>query len=285
MRNCKIVIRDEVNIKIEGLELTTRKRLSKKFKYLLPYARHMPAYKLGRWDGMISFFQMGGSTYLNLLPDILPVLQEERYEIEVADQRNNYGDLKLEKITEEYWGDTVWPAGHKHEGEPIRLRDDQVEAVNHFVDNLQSLQEISTGAGKCQPYDSKVLTDIGWKTMGNICVGDKVRTPDGSIASVLNVYEPGTKDVYEVTFKDGRTVRCCKDHIWPVYNIDWKNTKTGPIRNITTAQIIAQLENSNRPIGVPLATFENDTTDTDLPFDPWLLGFLLGDGSFRNKVI
>jgi hypothetical protein len=54
MKQATIVIKDEVNIKIEGLDLDARKALVKAFKYELPYARHMPAVRLGRWDGTVA---------------------------------------------------------------------------------------------------------------------------------------------------------------------------------------------------------------------------------------
>ena len=72
MKKCKIVIRDEVNCKLEGLELSERKALSKKFEYEVPGARYLPSVRLGRWNGKVSYFQLGGSTYINLLSDILP---------------------------------------------------------------------------------------------------------------------------------------------------------------------------------------------------------------------
>ena len=61
MSSCKLVIKDEVNVKFENLSLEWRKRLSNKFKYEIPYARHLPAVKLGRWDGKVSFFGLGGT--------------------------------------------------------------------------------------------------------------------------------------------------------------------------------------------------------------------------------
>jgi len=69
MRTAKIIIRDEVNIKIEGLELDARRALVTAFKYDVPGARYLPAVRLGRWDGKVSYFQLGGTTYVNLLPD------------------------------------------------------------------------------------------------------------------------------------------------------------------------------------------------------------------------
>ena len=62
MPNATIHIRDEVNIKFEGLELDARRRLSNQFRYDVPYARYLPAVRLGRWDGKVAYFQMGGST-------------------------------------------------------------------------------------------------------------------------------------------------------------------------------------------------------------------------------
>ena len=76
MRLAKLIINDEVNVKIEGLELDARRTLVKKFKYDIPYARYLPAVRLGRWDGKKAYFQLGGSTFVNLLPEIVPILDE-----------------------------------------------------------------------------------------------------------------------------------------------------------------------------------------------------------------
>ena len=147
MSNCKIIIKDEVNIKIDGLDLDTRKDLVKKFKIVDPTARFRPSYRLGRWDGTVSFFGIGGTTYLNMLDKILIELENRNYYIEIEDLRES-PPLEFDKITEEFWGDKCWPKGHRFEGEPIRLRDDQVEVVNTFLANPQALQEVATGAGK-----------------------------------------------------------------------------------------------------------------------------------------
>jgi superfamily II DNA or RNA helicase len=41
-----------------------------------------------------------------------------------------------------------WPKNHPAVGQPIKLRDYQVEIVNSFLENPQCIQEIATGAGK-----------------------------------------------------------------------------------------------------------------------------------------
>ncbi len=148
MKPAIIHVKDEVNCKIEGLDLDTRKKLSNMFKYEIPYARYLPAVKLGRWDGKKAFFQLGGSTYINLLPDILPVLVSQGYDITLNDMRDYQSEFALEPVDEDTFSDTVWPKGHPMAGQPIVLRDYQIETINNFLTNPQSLQEIATGAGK-----------------------------------------------------------------------------------------------------------------------------------------
>ena len=149
LSNCKIILKDEVNVKIEGLDLDTRKKLVSMFKYELPYARHMPAFKLGRWDGSVSFFGLGGTTYLSLLDRVLPELERQGYDIILDDHRKST-PLVFDQVTDSYWADKgkTWPKGHVKEGEPIMLRDYQPDAINKFLANPQSIQELATGAGK-----------------------------------------------------------------------------------------------------------------------------------------
>jgi superfamily II DNA or RNA helicase len=144
----KLIIRDEVNVKIEGLELATRKKLVDKFKYEIPGARYQPSVRLGRWDGKVAFAQLGGSTYINLLPEIIPFLDSEGYDIEVEDLRTYSTKIDLAPVTEDTFADTPWPKGHPAAGQPIMLRDYQVEILNRFLENPQCVQEVATGAGK-----------------------------------------------------------------------------------------------------------------------------------------
>ena len=148
MPQAKLIIRDEVNVKIEGLELDAKRTLVNKFKYDVPYARYLPAVRLGRWDGKVAYFQLGGSTYVNLLPDIIPVLDEMGYDFELDDQREYRRDFEFERVNENTFAELTWPRGHPQAGQPILLRDYQVSIINDFLSNPQCLQEVATGAGK-----------------------------------------------------------------------------------------------------------------------------------------
>jgi len=143
MTTARLIIRDEVNVKIEGLELTDRKRLVEKFKYEIPGARYLPAVRLGRWDGKVPYFNLGGTTYINLLPDILPYLEERGYDIDVDDVREYSTTLDLGQVVETSFFHRQWP-----DGRPIVLRDYQVDIINRFLKNPQCIQEVATGAGK-----------------------------------------------------------------------------------------------------------------------------------------
>ena len=144
----KLIIKDECNVKIEGLELSTRKKLVDRFKYEIPGARFTPAVKLGRWDGKVSYFSLGGSTFINLLPDVIPFLDSEGYDIDLDDQRTYSRQITFGTIAEDTFAHKLWPVGHPAEGKPVMLRDYQVQIINEFLQNPQSLQEVATGAGK-----------------------------------------------------------------------------------------------------------------------------------------
>ena len=147
MPHCNIIIKDEVNVKLEGLDLVTRRKLTNKFKYEIPGARFMPAVRLGRWDGTVSFFSQGGLTYVNLLDEIIPLIEQYNYTFDLTDERQHY-DLHFDKVTADSFAHVKWPEGHNNAGEQIQLRDHQVEVINNFLDNPQCLQEVATAAGK-----------------------------------------------------------------------------------------------------------------------------------------
>jgi hypothetical protein len=148
MKNATIIIKDEVNIKIEGLDLDARKKLVNTFKYDVPGARYQPSVRLGRWDGKIAYFQLGGSTYTNLLPEIIPILENFNYDFLIDDRREYQTNFTFERVTEDTFSHINWADGHPMAGQPIKLRDYQVEIINNFLENPQAIQEIATGAGK-----------------------------------------------------------------------------------------------------------------------------------------
>lgn len=163
----RLRIQDEVNCHFSDLALEDRKSLVNKFKYEIPGARYLPAVRLGRWDGKVSYFNLGGSTFINLLPDIIEYLDSHGYEVELHDTREYIREFNFELVTETSFSHINWPTGHPLAGQPIGLRDYQVEIINNFLANPQSIQEVATGAGKtimtaalsqrCEQYGRTVI--------------------------------------------------------------------------------------------------------------------------------
>jgi len=227
MSSCKLVIKDQVNVKFENLDLKWRQRLHQKFKYQIPYAFHLPAVKLGRWDGKIAFFGLGGTTYLYLVDQILPILEDGGVYVELEDQRPKQ-DLEFKAIDKNYLSHITWPDKHPCAGQPIELRDYQVETINKFIENPQSIQEIATGAGKtiitaalCQlvePY-GRTLTIVPNKSLvtqteqdflacnldTGVYYGDRKEVGRYNTIATwqsLNVLEKRSKDDHSTEFKE-----------------------------------------------------------------------------------
>jgi superfamily II DNA or RNA helicase len=148
MTIAKIILKNEVACSINGLDLDTRKKLSEKYSFFVPHARYSPSFKLGRWDGKINFFSIGGSTYNNLLEEIVPDLIQSGYEVDIEDNRVAANIGTLEPVERNTFAHIIWPEGHPFEGKPVELHDHQINAINQYLENPQCIQELSTSAGK-----------------------------------------------------------------------------------------------------------------------------------------
>jgi superfamily II DNA or RNA helicase len=231
MKHATIVIRDEVNIKVEGLELDARRALVNAFKYDVPGARYLPAVRLGRWDGKVSYFQLGGSTYVNLLPEIIPILEKFNYDIELDDQREYSTVFDFTQIQEDSFAHKVWPKTHPMAGEPVVLRDYQVEIINNFLGNPQCIQEVATGAGKTlitaalslsiEPYGRSIVI------VPNKSLVTQTEADYKNLGLDVGVYFGDRKE-------HGRTHTICT---WQSLNVLMKNTKNG-VADVTIQDFI-----------------------------------------------
>jgi len=102
----------------------------------------------------------------------------------------------------------------------------------------------TTGAGKAQPDDAKVLTPYGWVKMKDICVGDVVTTPDGGKARVVGIDLQGVLDTFRLTLVDGRATEACPDHLWEA-EID------GDVGVANTKKLIASMQ-EGKAVAIPV---------------------------------
>lgn len=84
---------------------------------------------------------------MNLLDKLLPIVYAEGYEVDLVDNRDTH-TFQFTAVKEDSYAHINWPDGHRHAGEPIILRDYQVNIINLYLENMQGVQCISTGAGK-----------------------------------------------------------------------------------------------------------------------------------------
>ncbi len=216
-----MTIKDEVNVKFDGIDPQDRRALVKMFSYEVPGARYLPSVKLGRWDGKVSYFNLSGTSYINLLDRIIPFLDKQGYDIELNDIRNYSTNFTFNEIDENSFSDRLWPAGHPAAGQPIILRDYQVEIVNNFLKNPQCLQEVATGAGKTL---ITAALSLSVEQMGRSIVvvpnKDLVKQTEADYKNLgldVGVYFGDRKEW-------GKTHTICT---WQSLNVLLKNTKSG----------------------------------------------------------
>lgn len=156
----------------------------------------------------------------------------------------------------------------------IGLRPYKVQIMGAIVLNEGKIAEHKTGEGKSCSLDTPIPTPEGWKTAGDIKVGDVMFGRDGNPTKVLGVYPQGKKQIYEVHLSDGRMVEVADEHLWSVYcsgrkNIQVVNTADMYNRGLKDGRTYRFRLPMNSAVKYPEAL---------LPIDPYVLGAFLGNG-------
>ena len=148
---CTITIKDEVYSYISGLSPEHHGLLQNHMKRYTESYRFDPRFKLGVWDGKISFIGNDGKIYTRLLCMAEPLLSKWGYEIDLQDQRKPV-DI-IDAVFPKDWFKNKPESKFKHE-----LRDYQVNAINACLQNQCGFIEAATGAGKT--WMAAGLTDL-----------------------------------------------------------------------------------------------------------------------------
>src|SRR5882672_7894441 len=152
------------------------------------------------------------------------------------------------------------------------------------------------GSGKALDLNTPIPTPGGWKTMGELKVGDKVFGDDGKPCNVTWVSPIWNgRPVYKVTTDCGDEIIADKDHEWLVL----LSNKPGRKFSTKTTEYLAhkglrgyekhtvyerQLgKRSKRPMVKRAAALQ--LPEIDLLLDPYLLGVWLGDGNTQFPSI
>ena len=145
-----------------------------------------------------------------------------------------------------------------------------------------SEQTVDKAGDGPQPLYSNVLTPNGFVQMGNLKIGDEICGTEGTTQKVIGIFPKGEKEIYRVKFSDGRTVECCKDHLWNVTKISGAK-KTIPLYKIKDNFYKDNKDGSKtHRYYTPSTYVEFYSHKEKMPLDSYLVGLLLGDGSLRN---
>lgn len=163
--------------------------------------------------------------------------------------------------------------------------------------------------GKLLDLNTELVTPDGNVKMGEVLVGQTLFDAYGSPCKVTHVHpiEKFPKS-YEVIFSNGETVKACADHQWfvrsraqhPKYNNKHisanrkkgEKTTTNLVGNDVYEDVWTTQEMFDKGVDCSygktfFVTMHNglQTEKADLPVDPYLLGYWLGDGSSTGPYL
>lgn len=159
--------------------------------------------------------------------------------------------------------------------------------------------------GKVQPNDAKIVTPDGFKNMGEIKVGDKVIGRDGKEHNVIGVFPHKNWQFYRVTFSDGVSCECGKEHLWAVNSLYQRSGKKyisglskhrddkyyAPDNSFKVLSLdeimkkgVLKGKNQRHNFKIPMCNPVN-FSEKPIELDPYLLGVFIGDGCFKRCEI
>ena len=174
------------------------------------------------------------------------------------------------------------------------LRENQEIVVKTYIDHVNKvgfgggLLELPCAYGKCLGIDTKILMFDGTiKKVQDIKVGDVLMGDDSNPRNVLTLAR-GREQMYKISSKKGDSYICNESHILSLKSSSThsKLIKKGDIIDISVLDYLNLPKCFHGKGGVLLGyktpiQFESK----EIKFDPYLLGYWLGDGASRHTGI
>jgi hypothetical protein len=174
-----------------------------------------------------------------------------------------------------------------YNGNELVLSDVQRQGIGFLLNRGVGLLGHDVGLGKDQPLTAKILTPDGWKTMGDMKIGETVISKTGQPTKVTGVYPQGKRPVYKVTFNDDTSTECGEEHLWSVqtpnkrckYKDEWLTKTT---KELIEAGLYNDRGDYVYSIPVTKAVY-HEKKDATIP--PYLMGVLIGDGGLAGMGV
>lgn len=166
----------------------------------------------------------------------------------------------------------------------------QIEGFEYGLSHNNWLLGDEQGLGKALALYTKVYTPMGYKYIRDIQVGDEVFGKDGRPTKVTAVYNHHNVEMYRITFSDGVSVECCKDHLWQIHDqhgikvVDTKwFTEKDQFGRVRKDNLFSNGSKSYKYWIDKCEPVQFDYHST--PIHPYVLGALLGDGNLTSNSI
>lgn len=178
----------------------------------------------------------------------------------------------------------------------MKLSEAQLKILNDK--NPRVVVVASAASGKALSHGSKLYTVNGPIFIENAKIGDKIYGEDGNLHQITGVFPQGKKKEYIVTFSDRTQIKCCNEHLWTFQTESLRSHKSSTWITASLQEIIdkyplykdARAKNNfgkgkslRKNIFIPM-TQPIQFPEQKLKIEPYTMGALLGDGSFRNNI-
>lgn len=118
-----------------------------------------------------------------------------------------------------------------------------------------------TGAGKALHRDTRLPTPDGWKTVNDVSEGDLLYDDKGLPTRVVKKYCPEDPESFEVTFRNGETVRTSAGHLWEVVY------QEGPVAIVSTREMFDTGVQEGEYLNFRVNRVKNDVANSALDVD------------------
>lgn len=158
---------------------------------------------------------------------------------------------------------------------------------------------MARNSGKALSLDTPIYSTISdrgekypKKTIGDLKIGDKIYEENGKLTEVIHLNPIIFEDVFEVEFEDGEIIECNGEHVWQVWDKNFRKHKEGSFPclrntwflydNIQKEKQKKKIEHRfhvscNKPILYPKIQ--------NLSIDPYVIGYWEGDGGKNSNCL
>lgn len=256
---------------------------------------------LGTWQNETQLHR-GTALYFSMLTRtgyVVPPNPEAKRELTVRAIENALGlrppPFKVFKettkhlCTPRFYGEEKWGPARDTRPEPVavaipftgQLRDMQREAIAKYPGH--GVLSLDVGFGKCLGRDTPVMMHDGTiKMVQDIQVGEYIMGDDSMPRTVLSTCT-GFEQMYRIVPTKGDPYIVNESHILSLKWSTNKKNKNGQVIDISVKDFLKLPGATQRDLKgyrVPIIFPEKE-----VPFDPYMFGYWLGDGSSRGPII